>query len=250
MVGIVRKRSRRLPRKVGYTGLTTVQPQQQGQRGAYRPPTPTSRESIRRGPAQEEQNTGGLLGNALAGKQAVDTIGGMYEGGKDLREGFSGLGKAYDKTTDYLGDAWNNSMLGDATSQLSMPSMPDFLSGSATQASSIPLPTDFSMVDGTITSLGGDVVGANSAFAGGNASGLLSDSTGAMADGATTGLQNSGATLSQALPYLNIGKDLIMGSDKLTGNQWGDTALRGGLAYATGGLSELGYAVGDMFDWW
>ena len=159
MVGIVRKRSRRLPRKVGYTGLTTVQPQQQGQRGAYRPPTPTSRESIRRGPAQEEQNTGGLLGNALAGKQAVDTIGGMYEGGKDLREGFSGLGKAYDKTTDYLGDAWNNSMLGDATSQLSMPSMPDFLSGSATQASSIPLPTDFSMVDGTITSLGGDVVG-------------------------------------------------------------------------------------------
>ena len=100
------------------------------------------------------------------------------------------------------------------------------------------------------TSLGGDVVGANSAFAGGNASGLLGDSTGAMADGASTGLQGSGATLSQAMPYLNIGKDLIMGSDNLTGNQFGDAALRGGLAYATGGLSEIGYAVGDMFDWW
>jgi len=226
-----------------YSGLMQ-RPQQNRPRGAY--PQPTGATSVTTGP-QDEQNSGGLLSNAIAGKQAVDAVGGMYEGGQDLREGFSGLSNAYDKTTNYLGDSWNNSMLGDATSGLSMP---DFFSGSASQGSSVPLPSDFGMADGTINSLGGEFVGADSSFIGGDAGGLLGDSTGAAADGATTGLQGSGATLSQAMPYLNIGKDLIMGSDNLTGNQFGDAALRTGLAYGTGGLSELGYAVGGMFDWW
>ena len=255
MVGIVRKRSRRLPRKPGYTGLSPVQPQQQGQRGAYKAPTPTSRESIRRGPAQEEQNTGGLLGNALAGKQAVDTIGGMYEGGKDLREGFSGLSKAYDKTADYLGDTWSNSMLGDATSGMSLPSMPsfdmsmpDFFSGGGSAMSSAPLPSDFSMVDGSIRSLGGDAVGANSSFAGGDMGGLLdgSEGMGSLGGDPTTGLQGSGG-FAQAMPYANIAFDAFQGKSNLTGNVAGDTALRAGLAYGTGGLSEGAIALWEMF---
>ena len=235
------------------TQLQAVPQQQQQQRGAYRRPQPSGRVSTTE---QPEQN--GLLASANEGKAYVDNISGMYQTGELA-------GKGIDKGMDWAKEAWDGSALQNAMPDmsvsdymptgLSMPSfdmsMPDFLSGSATQASSIPLATDFSMVDGTINSLGGEFVGANSPFAGGDASGLLGDSTGAMADGATTtGLQGSGATLSQAMPYLNIGKDLIMGSDNLTGNQFGDAALRGGLAYATGGLSELGYAVGDMFDWW
>lgn len=257
MVGIVRKKSRRTPRKVGYTGLTP-QAQPQGQRGGYKAPTPTSRESSTQNPVQPDQNSGmGFLGNALAGKEAVDSIGDMYEGGKELKEGFSGLGKAYDKTAGYLGNAWDNSMLGEATSGLSMPdfdmSMPDFFSGgggSANQAANISFPTDFSSVNGSITSLGGDAVGLNSSFGGGEMSGLLDGSEGmGSLGGDATGLQG-GTPIGDALPYLNIGKDLIMGTDNLTGDQYGDAALRTTAAYATGGLSELGYAVGGMFDWW
>jgi len=216
--------------------LQAVPQQQQQQRGAYRRPQISGMVST-----TEQPEKNGLLSSANEGKGFVDNISGMYKTGGDAREGI-------DKGWGWATDQWEGSAM-----QGAMPDfgLSDFFGGSASSVSSIPLPTDFSMVDGTITSLGGDLVGANSSFAGGNASGLLGDSTGAMADGATTtGLQGSGATLSQAMPYLNIGKDLIMGSDNLTGNQFGDAALRGGLAYATGGLSEIGYAVGDMFDWW
>lgn len=264
MVGIVRKKSRRLPKKVGYTGLTP-QAQPQGQRGGYKAPTPTSRESSTQNPVQPDQNSGmGFLGNALAGKEAVDGIGKMYEGGKDLKEGFSGLGKAYDKTKGYLGNAWDNSMLGEATSGLSMPdfdmSMPDFFSGgggSAMPGASVP--SDFGIANGSHFSLGGEGVGLNSSFGGGEMSGLLDGSEGmgslggsegmGSLGGDATGLQG-GTPIGDALPYLNIGKDLIMGTDNLTGDQYGDAALRTTAAYATGGLSELGYAVGGMFDWW
>jgi hypothetical protein len=251
MVGIVRKRTRKLPKKVGYTGLT-AQPQPQRQRGGYKAPTATSRESIQRAPEQPEQNSGGLLGNALAGKQAVDSIGGMYESGKDLNEGFSGLSNAYDKASGYLGDTWNNSVLGDATSGLSMPSfdmsMPDFFSGGGSAMSSAPVPSDFSMVNGSITSLGGDAVGANSAFAGGDMGGLLdgSEGMGSLGGDATTGLQGSGG-FSQALPYANIALDAFQGKSNITGNVAGDTALRGALAYGSGGLSEGAIALWNMF---
>lgn len=261
MVGIVRKKSRRTPRKVGYTGLTP-QAQPQGQRGGYKAPTPTSRESSSQNPVQPDQNRGmGLLGNALAGKEAVDSIGNMYEGGKDLKEGFSGLGEAYDKTKGYLGNAWDNSMLGEATSGLSMPdfdmpnfdmSMPDFFSGGGggSAMSGASVPSDFGIANGSHFSLGGEAVGLNSGFGGGEMSGMLEGSEGmGSLGGDATGLQG-GTPIGDALPYLNIGKDLIMGSDNLTGDQYGDAALRTTAAYATGGLSELGYGVGRMFDWW
>jgi len=240
--GIKRKnrKDRQLKRiRIGSpTQLQSVPPQQQQQqRGAYRRPQPTGGVSTTQHP---EKN--GLLSSANEGKGFVDNISGMYKTGGDAREGIS---KGWDWTTDQ----WEGSAL-----QGAMPDwgLSDFFGGSASTASSLPLPSDFSMVDGTITSLGGDVVGANSSFAGGDMGGLLdgSEGMGSLGGDATTGLQSSGASLGQALPYLNIGKDLVMGSDKLTGNQFGDAALRGGLAYATGGLSEIGYTVGDMFDLW
>ena len=256
MVGVARKKSRRMPKKVGYTGLSTP-PERQQQRGGYKAPQPSPRESVMQKNQPQQQQQGGLLGQAMAGKGAIDSIGGMYEDGKDLREGFNGLGKTYDKAADWVGNTWDGSPLGGATSGFSMPSfdmsMPDFLGGggSATQAANIPLPTDFSSAGGSITSLGGDAVGLNSSFGGGEMSGLMegSEGMGALADGgATTGLKTPG--IGEALPYLSIGVDLLSGTDNLTGNQFGDAALRTGAAYATGGLSEIGYAVGDMFDWW
>ena len=63
---------------------------------------------------------------------------------------------------------------------------------------------------------------------------------------AGSGLQGSGS-LAKALPYLNIGKDLIMGDDAITGSSAGDAALRTTAAYLTGGLSELGYGLKRMF---
>jgi len=281
MVGIVRKRTRKPIRKTGYTGLTAAPARQQQTRGAYRPPTPSSSESQKTGPAQPQPQQGGLLGQAMVGKGAIDSVGDMYEGGKSLREGFDGLGGAYDKTVDYLGDAWTGSPIGEATSGLSMPSfdipsfdmpdmptiglsMPDFgmpdalIGGGSTAPVGLgSIPSDFSSVNGSITSLGGDAVGANSVYAGGDMGGLTSGSegVGALGEGAeaTTGLKTApGAPpgLGDALPYLNIGVDLLSGSDNLTGNQYGDAALRASAAYATGGLSELGYSIGGMFDWW
>ena len=46
------------------------------------------------------------------------------------------------------------------------------------------------------------------------------------------------------MAYANIGKDLIMGgpgSEKITGNTYGDAVLRGAAAYYTMGLSEIPY---------
>ena len=275
MVGIVRKKTRKPTKKVAYTGLSAA-PQRQQPRGAYKAPTPSSRESQKTGGQQpQQQQQGGLLGEAIVGQQAVTGLGDMYKGGQDLREGFGGLENVYDKTTEYLGNAWRGSPIGEATSGINLPSfdmpsfdmpdmssiglsMPEFgmsdaLSSGGSSAALGSMPSDFSSVNGSITSLGGDAVGnaAGSVYGGGEMSGLMEGSEGvssALGDGATTGLKTPG--IGEALPYLNIGVDLISGSDNLTGNAAGDAALRTTAAYATGGLSELGYAVGNMFDWW
>jgi len=192
--------------------------------------TPTS--SATTLPEQPEQPTG-ILG-LVAAKNAYDNIGDMYDSGQKAREGILGLpekmGNAWDKVSDYLPDM-------------------DFGGGSEQMASqaSMQMPTDFGMTDGTITSLGGDTVGASSAYSGGDATGLLGDSTGGTES--VAGMDAAGGS-TPWLSYANIAKDLAMGSDKLTGNEWGDAAIRMPLAYATGGLSELGYAFGDMVDWW
>jgi hypothetical protein len=119
------------------------------------------------------------------------------------------------------------------------------------------------------STLMGDTIGAGSMFAGGDV-GMLADGSniaqgGAVlgesaqaaeagaevaqaADVANTGMQTS-STLSQAMPYLKIGYDLTQGSDKLTGDPYGDAAARTAAAIATGGWSELFYTGADLFDW-
>jgi hypothetical protein len=111
----------------------------------------------------------------------------------------------------------------------------------------------------------GDTIGAGSMFAGGDV-GMLADgsnlsqggavlSEGAQAaeaaqaaDAASTGMQAS-STLSNAMPYMKIGYDLIQGSDNLTGDPYGDAAARTAAAIATGGWSELFYTGAELFDW-
>ena len=178
------------------TQLQSAPQQQQQQRGAYRRPQPTGGVSTTQHPDQEKQ---GLLASATEGKAYVDGISGMYDTGKSAREG---LGKG----VDWVKDKWEGSALQDVTPDWSLRDfMPtEFLGASPSSAdamkmSSTALPSDFSMVDGTINSLGGELVGQNSSFASpvtsgmaDPASGLLADSTGAMADGTTTGLQTTG----------------------------------------------------------
>jgi hypothetical protein len=106
----------------------------------------------------------------------------------------------------------------------------------------------------------GDSVGIGSAFSGGDV-GMLADGSnlaqggtvlgeGAQAaDATTTGMQASSSTVSQAIPYLKIGYDLTQGSDKLTGDPYGDAAARTAAALATGGWSELLYTGAELFDW-
>jgi hypothetical protein len=248
-----RKKKSRIDRRgkpQAYSSNQLRQPIQPSRpRGAAGPPKgPPSSESVTKGLQQNQgSQTQGMLGGLLMGKGAVDNAKELYDTGVDAKKGFGMLG-------DWAGDKMDG--MSETFSGMSMPtmssfdmSMPDFFSGSGSAMSSAPIPSDFSMVNGNITSLGGDVVGANSAFAGGDMGGLLegSEGMGSLGGDATTGLQASGSSLGQAMPYLNIGKDLIMGSDDITGNQFGDAALRGGLAYATGGLSELGYSLYNMF---
>ena len=85
----------------------------------------------------------------------------------------------------------------------------------------------------------GQTVGDVSATAGGTSTALQ------------TGAKGAGSSFSSALPYLSIGLDLGMGGNTpITGDPYGDAAVRAAAAYATGGFSELGYGLGSLFDWW
>jgi hypothetical protein len=71
------------------------------------------------------------------------------------------------------------------------------------------------------------------------------------ANGLQTGAKGAGNSFSSALPYLSIGLDLGTGGNTpITGDPYGDAAVRAAAAYATSGFSELGYGLGSLFDWW
>ena len=240
-------RRRQQPNPTGLQG-----PIQQGQpRSSFRKPNPvaTSKQSVTTG-LPEQQGTG-IGGDLMGGVLAAKGIGDMYETGGKAREGFGKIGDAGGRAWDWLGDAWSGSPVGEATSGFQMPTF--FGDTPATQTTPMlapqQLPTDFSMVDGNITSLGGELVGADSTFAGGGTGEVFQGSEGMGSLGADpssgSGLQGSGS-LAKAMPYLNIGKALIMGDDAITGSSAGDAALRTGAAYLTGGLSELGYGLYRM----
>lgn len=58
----------------------------------------------------------------------------------------------------------------------------------------------------------------------------------------STGVKALGKAAGQAAPYIGIAMDVADGSiGGVTGSGVGDVALRGSLAYATGGLSEIGF---------
>ena len=227
-----RRRSKTSVRPMSYTGMSP-RPQRREPRSAMGV-TPTS--SATTLPEQPEQPTG-ILG-LVAAKNAYDNIGDMYESGQKAREGVLGLpekmGNAWDKVSDYLPDidfgGGGEQMASQASMQMSSPY------------------ADFTMGDsGSITSLGGDTVGASSAYSGGDATGLLGDSTGGTES--VAGMDGAGGG-TPWLSYANIAKDLAMGEDKLTGDPYADAAMRAAAAYATGGWSELVYAGGDMLELW
>ena len=105
---------------------------------------------------------------------------------------------------------------------------------------------------GTGVGAGSGAGGAGLSFGGGstpfgsslNAGGTATGSVQAGTSTAGAGLQSSGGQ--PWLAYANIGKDLIMGgpgSEKITGNTYGDAAIRAAAAYFTFGLSEIPYAL-------
>ena len=233
-------RRRQKPNPTGLQG-----PIQQGQpRSSFRPPT--RRESVTTG-LPEQQSTG-IGGDLMGGVLAAKGIGDMYTTGQEARKGLGGIGDAGQRAWDWLGDTWSGSPVGEVTSGFQMPTILGDTPATQTNPMLAPqLPTDFSMVDGNIVSLGGNPVGNNplSVYGGDGAYGagseVMSGSEGMGSLGADpssgSGLQGSGS-LAKALPYLNIGKDLIMGDDAITGSAGGDAALRSALAWGTGGISE------------
>ena len=69
--------------------------------------------------------------------------------------------------------------------------------------------------------------------------------------GAKTAAQTGSSTFSKSLPYIGIALDLGMGGNTpITGDPYGDAAVRAAAAAATSGWSEVGYAAGSLFDWW
>jgi len=224
--------------------------QQQQQRGAYRKPQPSGRVSTTMHPEQEQQ---GLLASAKEGKAYVDGISGMYETGGDAREGIS-------KGVDWATDKWEGSFLQDTMPDWGLREfMPtEFLGASPSSAdvmkmSSTALPSDFSMVDGTINSLGGEFVGQNSPFGSpvtsgmaDPASGLLADSTGAMADGATTGLQTTGGIDKLGAAGSALGVGLNVHDMVNSGMNFGN--ITGALGSGILGASALGLGAANAWN--
>ncbi len=214
-------------------------------------------------PEQGGSGGGGAFG--LLGMKDAWTRG--KQQGQDIRDLPDNIEKGWGEVKDVAGDAgdwlsktWSDSPLGEATSGLSTP-VPRQLpvlsqAGSGTGLASVPKPpTDFSIVDGQWTSLGSDPVGINSAFSGNpNFDPSMGSEVfqGSEGMGSLDGSQMQGGdamgSLGKAMPYINIAKDMFTGADpQMTGSMAGDAALRTALAYATGGLSELGYSVYRMF---
>ena len=169
------------------------------------------------------------------GKGAVDSAKEIYDTGVDANKGFG-------KLSDWASNKMDG--IGETFSGMSMPTMP-WESSTLTSAGSVPLPSDFSKVGDVTTSLGGDLVGQNSAYAGGNASGLLSGSEGAkdvvgMQGSAGSGVDGLGAAGSALGVGLNI-HDMV-GNGVNFGNMTG--ALGSGIL----GASALGIGAANAWN--
>lgn len=230
-------------------------------RGAY--PQPSGAKSVTTGlPQNQDSQTQGMLGGLLMGKGAVDAGKEIYDAGVDANKGFG-------KLSDWASNKMDG--IGETFSGMSMPTMP-WESSTLTSAGSVPLPSDFSIVDGDWTSLGNEAVGVNSSFGSPEAlsgmadpaSGLLADSTGAAAEGVNSGLQATGGMdkLGAAGSALGLGlniHDMVDGgvnfgnvTGALGSGILGASALGIGAANAWNpvGWGLLAASAGDqLFDW-
>ena len=270
-----RKRSKTSVRPMSYTGLEP-RVQRQQPRSAIRPTSSTTTL-----PEQPEQQNG--LTGMLAMKEGWDqgqkvrrgVLDGTYE---DKWDKFTGnVADKYDQVTTGLSNALTG---GDALTQAEMINRAtnDVMGGSALQRWDLGTQTSAPMYGGLSSDVltpatfddalmgvqgptsvqhsfnmpidqahlkGGTMLGGGTEVADGMFSGFETTKVG----DTVTGMDAAGGG-TPWLSYANIAKDLAMGSDKLTGNEWGDAAIRAPLAYATGGLSELVYAGGDMLELW
>ena len=214
--------------------------------GASRSQLQGSGQPIQRGPGRPvprginktsvtDQEQGGAVSGFQSGAQSGKGVIDAYQGGQKIR---AGLGKMSDSISN--SDTWANLTGGgqgleNISAQLGFGGNQAALSGTSGLSG------------------GGDIMSGmgSSGFAGGGeASGLLAGSEGATAGEAVTGLDSATTAGGKAggmgpyLSYAKIGLDVIDGGpqgQKITGNSFGDAALRVGAAYATGGLSEIGY---------
>ena len=226
---------------IGRSGPGASRSQLQGsgqpiQRGPGRPvPRGINKKSVTEEPGGA---VSGFQSGAQSGKGVIDA----YQGGQKIR---AGLGKMSDSITN--SDTWANLTGGgqgleNISSQLGFGGNQAALSGTSGLSGG----GDFNAL-GQMDMSG---LGSGGSFGGGEASGLLAGSEGATAGEAVTGLDSATTAGGKAggmgpyLSYAKIGLDVIDGGpqgQKITGNSFGDAALRVGAAYATGGLSEIGY---------
>jgi hypothetical protein len=220
--------------------------------GASRSQLQGSRQPIQRGPGRQvprginktsvTEEPGGAVSGFQSGAQSGKGVIDAYQGGQKIR---AGLGKMSDSISN--SDTWANLTGGgqgleNISSQLGFGGNQAALSGTSGLSGG----GDFNAL-GQMDMSG---LGSGGSFGGGEASGLLAGSEGATAGEAVSGLDSATTAGGKAggmgpyLTYAKIGLDVIDGGpqgQKITGNSFGDAALRVGAAYATGGLSEIGY---------
>ena len=228
-------------------GTQMVGPQPGGQlRGnGGGPPRGINRTTTGQGQPEAQQ---GLLGQALAGKEAYDQVNSAAKGGRNIRnymskpgglmesgqDAFTGLGNMFSGSS-----AMTNAMGRD---MVASPEMMNLLGGDTASRAGL-LGGDVGGMSGMDTIMnptfnfgGSATAGIDGAATAGGLSGL---------NGATTGGASMSSMVGPAMAGIGIGMDLIDGGEqgqKITGNSFGDAALRGGAAYFTGGLSEIFYA--------
>ena len=241
-----------------------------GAPGANRTQLQGSRQPIQRGPGRQvprditkksvgqaegqPQQQGGGLGGLLQGQKTYNDINDAYKGGQNIGSKLNSMGSdMYSRGQDAftgLGNMFgNSSTLTNAGSNQLMQSsdMSNFFGGDTASRYAMP-----SGANGSLFREGG-----NAAFNFGGqtgATGLDAGMSEAMMgnpeimgeglsglDSTTTG----GAGSTPYLAYGNIALDVVDGGpqgQKITGNSYGDAALRVGAAYLTGGVSEFIYA--------
>lgn len=272
-----RKRSKTFTRPMSYTGFSPRHQRREPRSAMGSVPT-SSTTTLPEQPAQTDPFTGMLAmkeGWDQGQKVRKGVLDGTFE--KKLDSFTEGVADKYDEVTTGLSNFFTG---GDALTQAEMRSraINDIMGGSTGQRwdlvpnSPAPMygglssdvltpatfddalmgvqgPTSvqhsFNMPIDQAHLKGGTMLGGGTEVADGMYSGFETTKVGDSFTGMEAG---SGST--PWLSYANIAKDLAMGSDNLTGSSFGDAAIRMPLAYATGGLSELGYAFGDIVDWW